>query len=265
MNKLSRTQRRVLNLSKPMPPFSKFSLESPALVAENLAIAPAGTRSAILRNISLRVPARCHAALVGANGAGKSTLLRTFAGLLPPLEGTVKIFGSPTRTGNPQVCFLAQRSGIDWNFPISVREMVLAGRYIRKGLFSQTTKAEAEKADEALQLLELLDLVYRNIGELSGGQQQRVLLARAICQEAKLLLLDEPYSALDTHSRNVMDEFLFGKNGRELTLVMATHNVSDALGHFDCILRIEDCELKTLRQCSCGTAENMPLAPYFPA
>ncbi len=245
--------------------FSKFSLESPALVAEDLAIAPAGRRSAILRNISLNVSAHCHAALVGANGTGKSTLLRTFAGILPPIKGVVKVFGSRARTGNPQVCFLAQRSGIDWNFPISVREMVLAGRYIRKGLFSRTTNAEAEKADEAMQRLELHDLANRNIGELSGGQQQRVLLARAICQEAKLLLLDEPYAALDTHSRDVMDEFLFGKSGRDLTLVMATHDISDALGHFDCILQIENGELKTLRQCSCGTAENAPLAHNFSA
>ncbi len=234
-----------------MQTFSKFEPESPALAAENLAIAPAGAREAVLRNISLSVHDHCHAALVGANGTGKSTLLRTFAGILPPVAGTVKIFGSRAKIGNPQVCFLAQRSGIDWGFPISVREMVLAGRYVRSGLFARTTKPDAEKADAAMQMLELADLAARNIGELSGGQRQRVLLARAICQGAKLLLLDEPYDALDTRSRDIMDEILFGKNGRELTLVMATHDLSEALGHFDCILKIENRELKTLRQCHC--------------
>lgn len=234
-----------------MDEFSGFTVAAPPIKAEGLAVAPPGSRVPVLCEVDLTIPEKCRAALVGANGSGKSTLLRTFSGVLAPLAGTVKIFGKSPETKIPDLCYLAQRSRIDWAFPISVREMVVFGRRARKSFFPGRTKHDWEKADEALEKLKLGDVSRRNIGELSGGQQQRVLLARALCREARLLLLDEPYVGLDTRSRDIMDEILFGKNGESLTLIMATHDVADALGHFDCILEIRRERLQTVRACSC--------------
>lgn len=231
--------------------FSGFTVAAPPICAEGLAVAPADCREPVLRGVDLTIPEKCRAALVGANGSGKSTLLRTFAGLLSPLAGSVCIFGNAPEAKIPELCYLAQRSRIDWSFPVSVREMVVFGRRIRKRFFAKNTRNDWEKADAALEKLKLTELSRRNIGELSGGQQQRVLLARALCQEARLLLLDEPYVGLDTRSRDIMDEMLFGKTGEGLTLIMATHDLSDALGHFDSILEIRSERLHAVRNCSC--------------
>lgn len=245
---------RLISSCKPiisfMADFSGFTVAAPPVEAEGLAVAPPDCREAVLLDVNLTIPERCRAALVGANGSGKSTLLRSFAGLLPPLAGKVRIFGNVPDGKIPELCYLAQRSRIDWSFPVSVREMVVFGRRIRKRFFAGNTRRDWEKADEALEKLKLSDLARRNIGELSGGQQQRVLLARALCQDAQLLFLDEPYVGLDTRSRDIMDEMLFGKAGESLTLIMATHDLSDALGHFDCILEIRDGRLRTVRECS---------------
>lgn len=229
--------------------FSAFTLAAPPIEAEKLCVAPEGVSAAVVKRVSMRLPEKCRAALVGANGTGKSTLLRTFAGLLPPFAGTCRIFGNTPRAGIPELCYLAQRSRIDWTFPISVREMVLYGRRPRKSFFAGATREDCEKAEFALESLRLGDLSKRNIGELSGGQQQRVLLARALCQEASLLLLDEPYVGLDIASRDIMDEILFGKTGQHFTLLMATHDLSDALGHFDCIFEIANGHLRSVRAC----------------
>lgn len=233
-----------------MKKFSGFTVAAPPILTEKLCVAPEGVNVAVVKCISLCLPEKCRAALVGANGTGKSTLLRTCAGLIPPLAGTLKIFGHAPKFGTPELCYLAQRSRIDWTFPISVREMVGFGRLPRKRFFEKPTHADREKADAALEALKLSDLARRNIGELSGGQQQRVLLARALCQDARLLLLDEPYVGLDTASRDIMDEMLFGKSGQLLTLLMATHDLADALGHFDCIFEISGGRLRSVRACS---------------
>lgn len=232
-----------------MMKFSGFAPVVPALEACGLAVAPSGTRTAVLSDISFAIPQKCRAALVGSNGTGKSTFLRTFAGLLKPLAGTAKVFGKPASAGTPEVCFLAQRSGIDWTFPISVRETVAFGRCVHKRFPFRISRREREYADAALEKLRLENLAERNIGELSGGEQQRALLARALCQEAKILLLDEPYAGLDTRSRDIMDETLFGANGKGLTLIMATHDLADALGHFDRILEIRGGKMRCGRAC----------------
>lgn len=229
--------------------FSHFTLAAQPIVARDLAIVPAGAPKAILKNINLDVPEKCRAALVGANGTGKSTLLRTIAGLIPPAAGTIKTFGVPAKIGVPAVCYLAQRSEIRWEFPVTVRETVVGGRQIHQRFFSKPSRADFEKADWAIEQLALTPLGKRNIGELSGGQQQRVLLARALCQEARLLLLDEPYAGLDKHSRDIMDKILFGEIGHALTVVMATHALADALGNFDMILKISGTRLQTIQAC----------------
>ena len=169
--------------------------DAPALEAEGLSVAHPGVRRPALTDVRFAVPQGCRAALLGPNGAGKSTLLRTLAGLLPPVSGAARVLGAPARTGRPEIAYLAQRAAIEWHFPVTVEKLVLAGRFPSRGWFLRTGDTDREKAFAALERLKLADLAGRPIHALSGGQQQRALLARALCQEARVLLLDEPYSA----------------------------------------------------------------------
>lgn len=222
-----------------------------AIEAAGLAVAPRELARPVLENISLRVPHGCRAALVGANGTGKSTLLKTLAGLLPPLAGDARIDGTAAACGNPRVAYLAQRHRIEWHFPVTVRQAVLAGRYAHLGWMRRPGRADRARAAQAMHRLGLDDLAGRPLHALSGGQQQRVLIARALCQDATLLLLDEPFTGLDTASRDILDNFLVGDTARALTVVMATHELEDVEKRFDLILQIRDGRLATLHACTC--------------
>lgn len=232
--------------------FDNKSTPVPAIEAVDVSVAPRGLSRPVLEHVTLRVPHGCRAALVGANGTGKSTLLKTLAGLLPPVGGEVRIEGAVAACGNPRVAYLAQRHLIEWHFPVMVRQAVLAGRYPHLGAFRHPCRADRAKADEALCRLGLGDLAARPLHALSGGQQQRVLIARALCQEAGILLLDEPFTGLDAANRRILDDFLGNDPGRLLTVVMATHEHSDAEKRFDLVLQIKDGRLETLHSCTCA-------------
>ncbi|MDR2430139.1 MAG: ATP-binding cassette domain-containing protein [Puniceicoccales bacterium] len=235
------------------PRLDNRTLPAPAIEAVDVSVAPRGASCPVLEHITLRVPHGCRAALVGANGTGKSTLLKTLAGLLPPVEGEVRIEGAVAACGNPRVAYLAQRHLIEWHFPVMVRQAVLAGRYPHLGVFRRPCRADRGKADAALCRLGLGELASRPLHALSGGQQQRVLIARALCQEAKILLLDEPFTGLDTENRRILDDFLGNDPGRSLTVVMATHEHSDVEKRFDLVLQIKDGRIETLHSCTCAT------------
>ncbi|MDR2845280.1 MAG: ATP-binding cassette domain-containing protein [Puniceicoccales bacterium] len=213
---------------------------SPAIEADGLAVAPAGVNRPILENITLAVPRGARVALVGANGTGKSTLLKTFSGLLPPLAGHLRVDAAAAACGNPRVAFLAQRHLIEWHFPVTVARAVLAGRYVHLGWLRSPRAADRAKATEAMRRLGLESLASRPLHALSGGQQQRVLIARALCQEATILLLDEPFTGLDADSRSILDDFLDDPANRTLTVVMATHELESIGKRFDQILQIRD-------------------------
>ncbi|MDR2981560.1 MAG: ABC transporter ATP-binding protein [Puniceicoccales bacterium] len=239
------------------PLFRYSSAQSPstdgtfAVETQNLAVAPQGCTQPILTNINLQVPHGCRAALVGANGTGKSTILKTIAGLLPLRAGQILVDGVEARCGNPRLAYLAQRHLIEWHFPITVRQAVLAGRYSHLGWFGRPHKVDREKATQAMHQLGLDDLANRPLDALSGGQQQRVLIARALCQEATLLLLDEPFNGLDTTSRQILDSFFADEASRNLTILMATHEIAEAEKRFDLILRIQDERLAIIHACTC--------------
>jgi ABC-type Mn2+/Zn2+ transport system ATPase subunit len=205
-----------------------------------------------LERITLRVPRGCRVALVGANGTGKSTLLKTLAGLLPPLSGRLQIAGAGTARGNPSIAFLAQRPSLEWHFPVTVARAVLAGRYLRLGWLRRPGADDREKALSAMRRLGLEALAECPLHALSGGQQQRVLIARALCQEAAVLLLDEPFAGLDSASRDILESFLSGDARHELTVVMSTHDLAEVEKRFDLILEIRDRRLVTLHSCTCG-------------
>ena len=162
-------------------------------------------------------------ALLGPNGAGKSTLLKAIAGLLPAESGTVSWRGTRLTRWSREIAYLPQREDVDWSFPITVEGVVRMGRYPQLGWWKPFRAHDDEVVEKALATMGLLDLRQRQIRALSGGQQQRVFLARALAQEAHVLLLDEPFTGLDRPSRQALAGQLrqLASEGR---LVMASHH-----------------------------------------
>lgn len=162
-------------------------------------------------------------ALVGPNGAGKSTLLKALAGLLKADRGQILWRGKPLIRSSHELAYLPQRGDIDWNFPITVRGLVEMGRYPNLGWWRRYSKHDAEIVERALSSMALLDLQHRQISALSGGQQQRAFIARALAQEAHVLLLDEPFTGLDKPAQEILTQ-LFRELVREGRLLIASHH-----------------------------------------
>ena len=213
---------------------------APALEVRDLTAAYPGTRRLALKGVSLCVPVGAQVALVGHNGAGKSTLLKAVAGLLPVRSGSIVIYGNPPGACHHRVAYLPQRGEIDWRFPITLRKLVLTGRYVHLGWFKHPSRDDWRIADEVIDRLGLSALRERQISQLSGGQQQRALLARALAQEAELLLLDEPLNAVDAETRHLMIELLGLLRQEQKTVITATHDLGRLESDFDGALYLAD-------------------------
>jgi ABC-type Mn2+/Zn2+ transport system ATPase subunit len=198
---------------------------APALELHDVSVEYPGTRRLALHQVDLCIPVGAQVALVGPNGAGKSTLLKAVAGLLPVRQGIVAIYGHPIGACPQRVAYLPQRGEIDWRFPVSLRRLVLTGRYVHLGWFRRPGREDYAIADQMIAKMELSDLADRQIGELSGGQQQRALLARALAQSADLLLLDEPLNAVDVTTRAIITDVLHDLQRQGKTVVTATHDL----------------------------------------
>jgi manganese/iron transport system ATP-binding protein len=174
-------------------------------------------------------------AVVGPNGAGKSTLFKVVAGVLQPNAGEVNIFGSRPR-GHICIAYIPQRSQVDWNFPVSVADVVMMGRSAKLGPLTWPHKKDWEHVQRALETVALSDLAARQIGQLSGGQQQRMFIARALAQEAELMLMDEPLTGLDTPSQEDLLNLLDTLQSQKVTVMVATHDLEQAARHFNRIM-----------------------------
>jgi manganese/iron transport system ATP-binding protein len=174
-------------------------------------------------------------ALVGPNGAGKSTLFKVIAGVLEPTSGRVNIAGADPG-GHICIAYVPQRSQVDWTFPVTVADVVMMGRTGKIGLLRWPTRRDRELVRRALADVGLQELAARQISELSGGQQQRMFLARALAQEAELMLMDEPLNGLDVHSQEVIFAILDELRRRGVTIMVATHDLDQAAGRFDRVL-----------------------------
>jgi manganese/zinc/iron transport system ATP- binding protein len=213
---------------------------APALRISNLRVAHPGAGHAALEGCSFEVQSGARVALVGPNGAGKSTLLKAIAGLLPAQSGTISIFGLPVGACHHRVAYLPQRDEIDWRFPVTVRRLVLGGRYVHIGWLRGPSTADRDIVDETLAQLGICHLAERQIGELSGGQQQRALLARALAQEADLLLLDEPFNAVDASTRESIIAILDQQQRAGRTVIVATHELDRLADEFDRVVSLRD-------------------------
>jgi ABC-type Mn2+/Zn2+ transport system ATPase subunit len=221
-------------------PHIKAVQQAPALDARDVTARYAGNDARALCGVSLRVMPGMRVALVGPNGAGKSTLLKAAAGLLPIESGSISIYGNPVGAEHRRVAYLAQRGEIDWRFPITLRRLVLTGRYVHLGWLKWPSKDDWRMADQAIERMGLFNLRERQIGDLSGGQQQRALLARALAQDADLLLLDEPLNAVDAATREIMSGTLDELQRAGKTAIIATHDIERLHAQFDEALFLVD-------------------------
>jgi manganese/zinc/iron transport system ATP- binding protein len=173
--------------------------------------------------------------VVGPNGAGKSTLLRAILGLIPLDSGSVEIGGRTIEQARQRVAYVPQTEAVDWDFPVTVLDVVLMGRYGRLGWFGRPGGADLDAARHAVELVGMSDYASRHIRQLSGGQQQRVFLARALCQSADILLLDEPFAGVDATTEQAIFDLIARLTSEGKTLVVVNHDLS-VLDRFDSVL-----------------------------
>jgi manganese/iron transport system ATP-binding protein len=188
-----------------------------------------------LENISFHLNTGERVAVVGPNGAGKSTLFKVIAGVLPPTSGEVKVSGCGPG-GHICIAYIPQRSQVDWSFPVSVTDVVMMGRVGKLGLLRWPNGQDWALVRHALMDVGLGELADRQISELSGGQQQRMFIARALAQEAALMLMDEPLTGLDVNSQENIFEILEELRQRGVTVMVATHDLNQAAGRFDRVM-----------------------------
>ncbi|MED1808255.1 manganese ABC transporter ATP-binding protein MntB [Bacillus subtilis] len=205
----------------------------------------------VLQDISLQVPEGKLIGIIGPNGAGKSTLIKTILGLVPRASGDISIYGKDYKDQRTRIGYVPQRGSVDWDFPTSALDVVLMGRYGRIGLLKRPKKADVEMAKAALAKVGMLDYAKRQISQLSGGQQQRVFLARALCQNADIYFMDEPFAGVDAATERAIMTLLAELKEKGKTVLVVHHDLQTAEDYFDWILLLH------LRKIAFGPAENV--------
>jgi len=174
--------------------------------------------------------------VVGPNGAGKSTLLKAMLGLLSRDSGEVRVLGGEIDDRRGRVVYVPQRSAVDWDFPVTVRDVVMMGRYGRMRWWKRPSRADRAAVRDALEQLGITDLADRHISDLSGGQQQRTFLARAVAQGGDVWLLDEPFVGVDAATESAIIETLYRLRDDGCCVVVVHHDLSTVRSTFDDLL-----------------------------
>ncbi|MDQ4060268.1 MAG: metal ABC transporter ATP-binding protein [Pseudomonadota bacterium] len=208
----------------------------PALAVHDLSVAYQ-QRPALWR-IDYEAPRRGLVAIVGPNGAGKSTFIKACLGIVPLLSGEVRFFGEPLARVRRRVGYVPQRSSVDWDFPVSVLEVVAMGRYGHVGIARRLRPQDRDAAMAALDSVGLAELAGRQIGQLSGGQQQRVFLARALAQEADLYFMDEPFAGVDAATEHAVIEVLRRLDAAGRMVICVHHDLQTVADYFDHVLML---------------------------
>lgn len=203
----------------------------------------------VLWDIDLIIPEGQLVAVVGPNGAGKSTLIKAILGLVPLASGTVRIYGRPISQGRRSIAYVPQRSSVDWDFPTNALDVVLMGRYGHLPLFARPRRRDREIARQCLAKVGMLDFADRQISQLSGGQQQRVFLARALAQQTRLYLMDEPFEGVDAATERAIVDLLRELRAQGATVVAVHHDLQTVPEYFDSVL------LLNLRMIAFGPVE----------
>jgi len=205
---------------------------APALAVNNLTFTYRGASAPALNHVSLNIQPREKVALVGPNGAGKSTLIKLIAGMEKAPAGTVNIYGNPAGACHHRVAYVPQRGSVDWRFPVTVRQVVMMGRYVHLGWLRRPGKIDHDAVDRAIDQMNLLEVANQPIGALSGGQQQRVMLARTLAHDADLVLMDEPLNSLDMPTQELMFDVLEHVAEQGKTVIVSTHDLGILPLHF---------------------------------
>ena len=199
----------------------------------------------VLWDIDRDLPGEVRCAIVGPNGAGKSTLLSGILGLLAPVSGEVRLWGHPLDEVRKRIAYVPQRGSVHWDFPTTVFDVVLMGRYAHIGLMRRPGKLDKELALDALEKMKMVDYAGRQISELSGGQKQRVFIARALAQDADLYIMDEPLAGVDeTTERIIMDKFMDLQRAHK-TVIAVHHDLSTLDSYFDFLIVLN----RTVKAC----------------
>ena len=202
------------------------STEAISLAVEHVSVTYPNGHQAI-RDVSFTLQGRTVCALVGVNGSGKSTLFNTIMGIIRPQSGSVRVNGLPVAQAMRQngIAYVPQSENIDWHFPILVKDVVMLGRYGHMGMLRRPRAADREAVAAALERLGIADLAERQIGALSGGQKKRVFLARALAQQSRIILLDEPFTGVDAKTEFAVMELLKNLRDEGYLMLVSTHNL----------------------------------------
>jgi len=192
----------------------------------------------VLWDIDLSLPKGQLIGVIGPNGAGKSTLIKSVMGLTPNSSGYIKLFDQDLDEVRGQISYVPQRETVDWDFPASVMDVVLMGRYGKLGLFKRPRKADREVALDCLRKVDLVSFKDRQISQLSGGQQQRVFLARALAQQADLYFMDEPFAGVDAATEKTIINLLREMTERGNTVIVVHHDLQSVPQYFDWVIML---------------------------
>lgn len=190
-------------------------------------------KKVVLENVNVSVPSGHLTAIIGPNGAGKSTFLKAVLNQLQNKVGSVEILGKHFSPKSLIVGYVPQRNAVDWDFPTTAFDVVLMGRYGKRGLFRRPTKEDKEAAMQALTSVGMEDFADRSIGQLSGGQQQRVFLARALAQNAEVYFLDEPFAGVDAATEKTIIEILKNLKSQGKSIFVVHHDLQTVKEYFD--------------------------------
>ena len=240
-------QKTTQHLSKMRDP---HQTDAPILRAEGLGVRYES--GAALEDVTFDLMVGERLAVIGPNGAGKSTLLKVIAGVLAPTEGHIEIFGN-LPGGHICIAYVSQRSTVDWSFPVTVADVVMMGRVGQLGLFRNPKPSDWDLVNRALEVVRMTHLAKRQINQLSGGQQQRMFIARALAQEAVLMLMVEPLSGLDVSSQEEVFSILDDLQAHGVTVLVSLHDLKMAAERFDQVMLLNQ------RMLAIGTGEDVLL------
>ena len=221
----------------------------PAVHVEDLTVAY--QEQPVLWDIDADIQKGSLTAIVGPNGAGKTTLMKALMGMIKPVAGHIFVFGKPIAEQHRLLGYVPQRTGLDWDFPTTVLDMVTMGTYGRLGWVRRPGRREREEAGRALERVGMEGFAARHIGKLSGGQQQRVLLARALVQNASIYLMDEPFQGVDAVTERAIVDLLKGLREDGKTVVVVHHDLQTVTEYFDSVV------LLNVRCLACGPVDEV--------
>jgi len=190
----------------------------------------------VLWDIDLTIPEGRLVAIIGPNGAGKSTLIKSALGLLPAAAGSVSFFGKPYSAQRQLIGYVPQRGSVDWDFPTDALDVVMMGRYGKRGWIRRPNREDRRIALECLEKVGMGEYAGRQISQFSGGQQQRVFLARALAQDAQIYFMDEPFAGVDATTERAIVELLGNLRAAGKTVIVVHHDLETAQDYFDWVV-----------------------------